>query len=365
MDGEGDALMPTTVIAQDGDTLCGLAISGGFLNCQALRDDPANAAFLTRDLQAGDVVTVPDRESREENRGTEAEHLFEVQTAPPILVRFTHGTPDKPYRQDPTLLFLNVSNFVSNKGGANGRQAFPTATVFDANGHADPDSFKIEVVDPAGPATVRVRVEAMRPILAPDGTITGHEPFTGDAADLRFILSTCRKVPSGVCYRSPYLRLVTTEQDLTNNPNGLQMVFVTDQADGTNGDNDKIEILDQKVRVSYTRESCPAANPNKCTARSLIEIGPRRRRIRMAVHVFRQAVGGANVGNITETMVRLRVFKWFRRVYAQAELAPKLDPGVDFLDPPANDMLIISPNHGRASVGGSTLSFTLSQMPPA
>ncbi len=201
--------------------------------------------------------------------------------------------------------------------------------------------------------------------MAPDGTITGHEPFVGGDADLRFIQPNCQKVPSGVCYRSPYLRLVTNEQDLTNAPNGLQMVLVTDQADGTNGANDKIEILDQKVRVSYTRQSCPAADPNKCTARSMIEIGPRRRRIRLAVHVFRQTPGGANVGPITEQMVRLRVFKWFRRIYAQAELAPKLDPGVDFLDPPANDMLIISPNHGRASAGGSTLSFTISQMPPA
>ena len=51
----------TNVIAQEGQTLCELAIAAGFLNCQPIRDLGSNAgkSFLTGPLKAGDVVAIP------------------------------------------------------------------------------------------------------------------------------------------------------------------------------------------------------------------------------------------------------------------------------------------------------------------
>jgi hypothetical protein len=65
--------------------------------------------------------------------------------------------------------------------------------------------------------------------------------------------------------------------------------------------------------------------------------------------------------------LRWRTFKWYRRTYAQAELAPKLvAPFVELVDPPAANMLVISNDHGNP-VGGaaSTLSFDLDVPPEA
>ena len=55
--------MPTKVIASNGDTLCTLAMTAGFLNCQPLRDEAANSALLNRQLKDGDVVTIPHTDS--------------------------------------------------------------------------------------------------------------------------------------------------------------------------------------------------------------------------------------------------------------------------------------------------------------
>ena len=54
--------MSETVMAEDGDTLCKLAIAAGFPNCEPLRNEAANSDYLNRPLRAGDEVTIPDIE---------------------------------------------------------------------------------------------------------------------------------------------------------------------------------------------------------------------------------------------------------------------------------------------------------------
>lgn len=44
----------------------------------------------------------------------------------PMNVRFVHGSAAQPVRTDGTVNLLNISNFVTDKGGATGLSAFPT-----------------------------------------------------------------------------------------------------------------------------------------------------------------------------------------------------------------------------------------------
>ena len=372
--------MPTVVNATASDTLCGLAMDRGFLNCDPIRNEPANAGkdFLNRDLIDGDQVTVPDITTKSVDKPSETKTKFKKKNVPGFSLRFVHGSPDKHYREDAEVQGLDVSNFVTTKGGANGQAAFPADSAFHQAGHVDPDTFKVEVVDPAGPSTVEVLVEALKPLYDSAKQVTGHDVFTGSDHDARSVKVKAKRVPSAVCYRSPYLRLVVDDADKNALPK--QTLLVTDMADGQNTANDVVEILDQQVRASYEREKCPASH--KCRARAEAILGTEIKKIRMAIHIFRAAPGTGTTGvnGITEQMVRRRTFKWFRRAYAQASLMPKLvAPEVEFVNPPTDDMLVISQNHGNEATGtaimalvsgqpippNSSLNFTISSPPSA
>ncbi len=377
--------MPKQVTAQDGDTLCGIAMANGFLNCQPLRAEAANAPFADRPLQAGDVVTVPDLTEKKSSAPTTQVFKAVKKNAPPVSIRFVHGSPNLPYLQDATVNVLNISNYVTTQGGSNGRAQFPTAPEFHQEGHADLDTFKVEVVDPAAGASVQVQLEAMRPQYALDPatgalTVTGFAPFIGPDQAARSIAQLdCPQVRSRVAYRSRYLRLVVDEIPGHPNPgdkNALpdQTLLVTDMADGSGtgqpNDNDTLEILDQQVRATYVLQNCPAATPCRVSVQAPIG-GGERQRMRVTFHVFRIAVGGANVGNISPQSVRFRTFHWLRRLYAQINLAPILiAPGIEFLDPPPADMLAIcdpsgAPADGVSIFGGgsSSLFFRLEPSP--
>ena len=363
--------MPTTVTANDGDTLCGLAIDAGFVNCQPLRDEPQNQGkdFLTRPtLKAGDVVVIPDKKLKDESKATDTKNKFVKKTAPKVSIRFVHGSPNKKYLQDDTLTFLDINNYETNRAGTNGRKNLPAGFGFNTDGHADPDTFKVEVVDPAGGGSVSVVLEALKPVYKADGTVDHNEAFN----PARTLNLTCRKVSSGVAYRSAYLRIVSDEIDQAAVPN--QTLLVTDLADGLGtgkpADNDFVEILDQQVQASYSVNRCPA--PQKCTVSASVPVGQNRLRIRVQFHAFLSAPGAAGgVNGVNSQMLRRRAFRWFRRAYAQADMSPKLvPPGVEFIDPPPDNMLVICQDHGRTATGfnsaaaQSTLSFTLSAPPP-
>ena len=369
--------MPTKVTAKTGDTLCTLAMAAGFLNCQPLRNQADNAAFLDRALQAGDIVVIPDRVPGALSRPADAKHPFKALSAPPVSIRFVHGSKDKTFAADDTLPNLNISNFVTTKGGACGTQAFPSGYGFDAIGDADLDAFKVEVVDPQGGGSAQVLLEALQPVYQQDPstqalTATSWVLFEGAEWARRQLLVTCNPA-NATRFRSPYLRLVVDDDAGNSDQQALpaQTLLITDMADGLGTgapkDNDSLEILDQQVRASYVITRCPASAPYQCTVTTQVPIGDNRQRIPIVIHVFRANVGDGNVGlgGLTEQMVRKRAGRWFRRVYAQAGLAPAFtSPEVEFLDPPEDNMLVLSNETGAASTGFSTLSFTLSTSPP-
>lgn len=361
--------MPQVVVASAGDCLCGLAIRHGFLNCDLLRAEAANAGLLDRPLRAGDRVTIPDRRPKEESGAVDAKHSFKLKRRPEPTLRFVHGSQSQPYPDDASLTKLEISNYPTNMAGAAAAAAFSSAFGFQQDAHDDPDTFKLEVVSPDGGSPIQVKLQALKPIYAADGTVERYEEFTGAHAAGRNVDIECRLVGADApkLYRSRYLRLVTDDQDRA--AANTQTLVVSDIADGAGGDNDKVEILDQHIRASYELPGCQAAAPNKCKVLAELPVGHRRKRIRMTVSIFRAAVGGATIGGVTRSNVRRRTYKWFRRAYAQISLAPKLVAPIRIYDPPSADMVAVSDPTGTPASGvnaagnPSTLTFDIDAPP--
>ena len=361
--------MPTKVTAKTGNCLCGIAVDAGFLNCEPLRALPDNSAFLARDLADGDEITVPDLAVEEFPKPIDATHTFKLKSSPPFNIRFVHGSSSPTWRDDSETTTLHVSNFVTTLGGADGLQPFPTGYGFNDNGHQDPDSFMVEVWDPAAGGPVNAKLEALKPVYSADTagklSIASFTPFT-DAG---------RKIDALVCnasgastYRSKYMRLVVDEQDLAATGLTDQLLLVTDLADGLGTgaatDNDTVEILDQSVRATYTINRCTGSP--KCKVTKVVDIGgSERQRVRVHFHAFRTDVGvdtmptGVTATEIKQHL-RRRTFKWYRRVFAQAGIAPKLE-SMNVIDPPAENMLCLSHNHGKpvfdARAGSAWVAF--------
>jgi hypothetical protein len=362
--------MGGTVKAKAGDTLCGLALRNGFPHCEELRALAANAAFRDGPLAPGDLVTIPDKKTKKASGETGKAMGFVVSRGPAPSIRFVHGSRYLPYQLDRTLRWLDISNFVSERAGAAQGAPFPGGHGFDPDGDADPDSFKVEVVTPGAGATLTVLLEALRPTYGRDGSVKSREPFAGAEHDARKLDAECRPVSGrSSVFRSRYLRLVTDDVDRAAIAD--RALLVTDAADGSGGDDDRVEILDQRVRASVVIPVCKAPAGKRCTLRAELPVGRDNRRIRLCAHVFRATPGGAPTGGLTERMVRRRIQKWFRRAYAQAGLAPRIvPPGIEFIDPPAANMLVLSQDSGLrasgldASGAASTVTFRLGSPPP-
>lgn len=367
--------MPTVVNANDGDTLCGLAIDAGFVDCQPLRDEPQNKGkeFLSRaSLKQGDVVVIPDKKVKQESKGTNAQHVFVKKTAPAVSIRFVHGSPGKKYRTDDTLLFANVSQLQTDKGGNAADRPFPDQFEFQQPGHEDRDTLKVEVVDPAAGGSVQAVLQALKPVYKADGTVDHNVEFTGAELNKRKLQVDCKKVRSGVAYRSKYLRLVSDEADHdgtvgpvaangfappAGSPKPAQTLLVTDMTDQGEP---QVEILDQLVRATYVVQRCPGSP--KCAATATISVGsdsdPRkpRNKIRIAVHVLKSTVGGAGIVSIPNA--ERRIHKWMRRVLAQVGLSPKLAQPVRLVDPVENMVAVGDPN-GALAAGDGQFGFRL------
>jgi len=361
--------VPTTVTAKSGDCLCGIAIDHGFIDCGPLRDLPENAKFRDREPNEGEEVLVPDLTVEDHSKAVDSKHTFKLKSSPPFNIRFVHGSPNLPYRDDSETTTLHVSNFVTNLGGATGLAALPTGFGFNDNGHQDPDTFKVEVWDPSAGGSVNVKLEAMKPGYQADPvtgklTVKTFTPFTDAGRKIDALV--CNQVSSTTAntYRSKYMRLVVDEEDLNNAGVTDQLLFTSDLADGLGtgaaDDNDTVEILDQMVRATYEIQRCPG--PTKCKVSKIVDIGgSNRQRVRLHFHCFRNAPGGADshVGITTAVLqqhLRRRTFKWYRRAFAQADLTPKL-VSMNVLDPPQENMLCLSHGHGRAAAAGARLSF--------
>src|SRR2546421_12708690 len=101
--------MPTVVTARNGDTLCGLAIDAGFVDCGPVRAESANSGLLARALKAGDLVTIPDIALKDVSKATEKRHRFIKKNAPAGSDWFFYGAPRKKYFHEFTLTRLKVS----------------------------------------------------------------------------------------------------------------------------------------------------------------------------------------------------------------------------------------------------------------
>jgi hypothetical protein len=300
-------------------------------------------------LVPGDLVTVPDITPKDVDKPTDVKHPFVKKTAPPVTIRFVHGSPDKKYLDDDALTVLNVSNFPTNKGGADGSQSFPSGFGFNPNGHSDVDTFKVEVVDPGAGGTVQGVLEAVRPVIQPDGTFQ-LQPITGvpDAALRKMDPLPLQQVSTGnIAFRSKYMRLVVDARDQAAAAG--QTLLTTDAVDA--GD-ETLEVLDQHVRASYVFARCPGTP--KCTATTEIPIGEDKLRVKVRVHILQDPATGTPVATVDQA--RKSVLKYIRQVYAQANMSVDLVNATRTVPAPTN-LIAIANGNGRVAAGGGTIQI--------
>lgn len=351
--------MARTVKARVGDSLCNIAYLNGFGDCKPLREEPANAFIVNRasdpgQVLPGDVVTIPDFVIHNEPGATDQTHKFEKRGDMAIL-RFVHGSATTTVENDRTLTFLNVSNYITNRAGTgDGNAPFPNDSVrnFNANADKDADVFKVEVLDIKETGDLNVELEVLKPKYSAAGKVTNHERFPAAIRALRLLTAKASKQGTTKRFRTCYMRLVVDDKDKAAAPK--QTLLASDMFDPADATTKQVEILDQQVKAFYTIKSCPM-NP-KCKSTVILPIGNDRKRIRLAVHVLKRGVGGANIVPLADA--EKRIWTWFRRVYAQADIAPKLAQAVRAVDPPEN-LVSISDGSGNAAAGGGIIKFRI------
>ncbi len=274
-----------------------------------------------------------------------------------VSIRCIAGTTRDDAASAASLDRVRVSCYHSTKCGASlaALEAFPHESKHHAAAATDTAAFRIEVVDPnvagAGVDPIYVTLEALMPSYS-GGQPTEWSPFDGEERKRRALIGVeCHRVPAVAnAYRSRYLRLVTDEADvaaLNTGPYAKQGLLVTDLADGLNSEADDVEILDQRIQVTYD-PTPPVAGPpghdfpnlSKNRLQIDFEVGPpknERRRIRLHFHLvgFTQPLEAPVLKN-----VRKRTRKWVRRVFASAGMSPKI-LGHDFGPWPRKNVLTI------------------------
>lgn len=348
--------MPRTVKAKIGDSLCNIAFLNGFGDCKPLREEAANAYILKRTEEPGqllpdDIVTVPDFIEHSESKGTEKKHKF-VKRDNFAILRFVHGSKNSTLKNDRTLTNLAISNYITNKAGTkDGDTGFPGDGNGDFNEDADkdPDVFKVEIFDIDATANLTVKLEVLRPTYDAAGKVKGHTQFPAAIRADRLLTATAFKQGTTKRFRTPYLRLVVDEKD--KKAANTQTLLASDMHD--DGDS-QVEILDQKVKASYEIAKCPM-NP-KCKSIVALPIGEVRRRMRLAIHVLRKTPGGDLIVPLPDA--ERRVWTWFRRIYAQANIAPRLIQPTRGVDPMGN-LVSISNDSGLKARGDGQIGFTI------
>jgi hypothetical protein len=351
--------MPTTVTAQKGDTLCTIAINSGLNDCTPLRAIDANAAYKTRALVAGDVVTVPDLTVSETPKPTDATHNFQIKGRQ-VNIRFVHGSARIKYAEDLELTELKISNFHTNLCGIPEGPKLPDASHahYDENADKDVDTFKVEVLDTRPPAApLEVIVEPLLPTYDANGNLSGHNNFPGDPKDsstVRGIRALIGKAYNmeGKRYRTGYLRLVVDSLDTTARPK--QTVLVTDNV--SNNDT-QTEILDQDIRATYILKDCPADDASKCRIEAAATID-RGNYVSLALHVLRETPTGVvetspggpgDDGIVKLNDIQTRVNTFCRDYWAQDKIKFKIALA-QTVDMPSN-MLTVSDGSGNLAAG--------------
>ncbi|HEX4748440.1 MAG TPA: hypothetical protein VH302_02765 [Bryobacteraceae bacterium] len=356
------------VTAQEGDTLCTLAIAAGYKDCLPLRALPANAAFLNGRLFPGSVVTIPLIDPSLNPGATEVVHRFRRRLRL-VGIRFVHGSPTLPFDQDPSLPELNISNFVTTEAGLSsaarphGSAAFPADAHFHQEAHVDSDAFKVEVLETrppgGGPAVV---LEVIRPTYDAFGNLTGHTDFTGaDLAARTLNLPSTRMTARR--FRTPYLRLVVDTVDQAALP--AQTLLTTDLV--PSGD-PQVEILDQNVRATYIVHDCPAPAADRCRVQVELPIN-RGQSADLSVKILRTVPSGAvedtsggagDNGIVKIADMRNRITTHVRRHWAQAHVKFQV-LRVQVVDPPS-DILTVGDATGSRALGVSAGSAAPGQV---
>lgn len=340
--------MPKKVTAKDGDTLCGLAIDAGFVDCTQVRKHADNKGFCSRPLKAGDVVTIPELKATLLQKASNSLYKFFKKSAPPVSIRFVRGKADeKHYMHDFDETELQISNYVANKAGLDRTKSFPSGFGYDEHADADPCAFRVEVVDPAAGGSVNAVLEALKPVYKNDGTIEKYESFSdGEAAKRKIAALECKPLKGAPkAFRSRYLRLVVDKGDKDGLPD--QTLLMKDLVDA--GD-EKVEILDQKVRASYIIPRCPGTGGRKCQVTAELPVGRDRWRLKLAVHYLKRPAG-TTYANVDDT--RKRLLKFTRQYFAQANMSLKILSTAE-VPSPAN-MFAIANETGKNATGGTVI----------
>ncbi len=361
------------VKARQWDTLCGIAVKNGFRDCADLRKEPDNAYLQKQDweLRAGDKITIPDKQEKDEDAETEKLTKFIKPGEPVASIRFVHGSEKLPYADDKALTVLDVSNFKTDMAGKNRQYPWVDDTVheFEGRADADPDAFKVEVHDAHTKNNeLKVTLEALRPVYktgtqpTKTGNPTGWQPYddTYKAAGRQLVDLVAERMPKGATaptdeerkkrkaktrFRTCYLRLVVDENDW--NARKKQTLRIEPIVD--TDENRKLEIIDHHVRAIYEIDSC-TSDP-KCRVVAEVPVGEDKHRVRMAVHVVESAPG---TGELAIPTLHDRLLLHVRQFYAQLNLSFQCVETTRLVPPPAN-LIVIADRMARLAFGGKEI----------
>jgi len=355
-------------VQEDGRCLCEYAANAGLRDCAYLREINTHLKDKAT-LKKGDRVAIPEKRQKSSPGKDKTNLKSKRPVYPPPMVWFIkedgvgYVNPpapvagpdgklalkpgDRHFPRRPGQGQFNVTNYHVDKT-ADGTKNFADANTYghDKDSSDDPDHFKVQVYDntvPTGTDTVTVTLHAMRPSYRKQ-TNKGVEyvfvttNYRYPASNDRKLQVTCKRIPDTNYFRSPYLRLVTTETDHT--ARDKQTLLVKDYWDDGADDIEKrySEILHQKVRAGYFIQYC---KPKKCWVYKDATLKVEKE-VRLAIHIL-------DGSTATLPQVREQIYKWMRRCLAQAHVRPH----VKFLRRVAvpKNMITISDEHGRFATG--------------
>ncbi len=382
----------STYIASGGECLCEVAIDHGYADCSELRN--ANPELGEGGiLEPGQEVIVPEKTQKEDAGQTEQLHRFVKLTNRMPRIEFIReqgrgygidvpsatgqtnsaraefeaasGPADPEPEMDPKIQELALSNYVCDRGGDGTIVGnFPAESFYgyDEAGSQDPDHFKVQVFDPEAEGDdLTLTLFGMKPHYH-----EAHEQgqriavratkLTRPTNPDRTLEVTCKRIEGTDYFRSPYLRLVSTETSKARRPR--QLLFVSDYWDEGSAVYEKhyTEILHQRVETEYQIHFCPV---NKCLR--LKDAGmDRGLSLHLAFHILRGTV-------VSKDQIRAQIYKWTRRALAPAHIRPVIELIQDVPEP--KNMLaianLIAAARGRHASGKdnsgrpSAMTFTI------
>jgi LysM repeat protein len=265
-------------------------------------------------LNNGDIVILSKKQPPDKELG---EIINKCVEKCPVEIRIIDDG-GSPTNKTPTVKsLLEVSNRITT-------DELPTDYVTPS---VDRDNFKIDVRDTKASGSVIAASKVEIEILKSD--LTSFSPK-------RTLNVELNRVGSTDWFRSKYLRLVVDEKDKAA-ASSQTILADWDPSDYS------VEILGQIVRARYTSSSGQV----EATA----EVGKNRTWIDVAVHVMRKTPGNDATGVVTTALATENMNKWFRRIYAQINMAPRMIEATRYIDPLEN-LIAISDNTGYDAAGG-------------